>query len=87
MTSPTSHAFQMISILVQLIAVHAQVIYPPGCTEATFPDAKECLAKNWDLGPNAVDKCAPQGPYPVWGEQVYIKDPHNFCMALPSIYI
>ena len=52
----------MISILFAA-AVYAQVKYPPGCTEATFPDPKECLAKNWDLGPDARDRCAPIGKH------------------------
>lgn len=42
-----------------------------------------CAANNYDMG-TAVDKCAPMGPYPVSGQQVYIKDPLNFCINLPD---
>jgi hypothetical protein len=58
--------------------------YPPGCTGPAFPDSNVCLAMNWDLGAEAVDKCAPLGPYPVSGQQVYIQDPLNFCIMLPD---
>jgi hypothetical protein len=52
----------MISLLL-IASAFGQVVYPEGCTEATFPDPKECLAKNWDLGPDARDRCAPVGNY------------------------
>ena len=61
MTLRASQTFQMLTIVLSLAFASAQVVYPPGCTEATFPDAKECLAKNWDLGPSASDRCAPLG--------------------------
>ncbi|ORY50787.1 hypothetical protein BCR33DRAFT_712769 [Rhizoclosmatium globosum] len=32
-----------------------------------------CVEKNWYLG-GIVDQCAPAQPYPVPGQQVYIKD-------------
>jgi hypothetical protein len=60
------------------------VRFPPGCDGPTFPDAQLCLDRNWDLGPDAKDECAPEGPYPIAGEQVYIDDPFNFCIALPN---
>ena len=60
------------------------VTYPPGCVEATFPDSQECIAKNWYLGPQARDRCAPVGPYPIAGMQVYIQDATNFCIMLPD---
>ncbi|KAI8905466.1 hypothetical protein EDD86DRAFT_211541 [Gorgonomyces haynaldii] len=68
-----------------IVPVLAQRRYPPGCGgRQTFPNETLCKELNWDLGPNAVDKCAPYGPYPVSNEQVYIQDPLNFCMILPD---
>ncbi|KAJ2993598.1 hypothetical protein HDV02_002228 [Globomyces sp. JEL0801] len=60
--------------------------YPPACNgNPTFPDTKLCVERNWDLGANAVDPCAPIGEtYPVAGEQVYLQDPVNFCLLLPN---
>ena len=56
----------LVVYLVSLTAtVSARATYPPGCSDATFPDDKECNAKNWYLGPAARDPCAPLGPYPV----------------------
>ncbi|KAI9344949.1 hypothetical protein BDR26DRAFT_856981 [Obelidium mucronatum] len=43
-----------------------------------------CHELNWYLGESNVDKCKPPGPYPVPGEQVYIKDEQNFCINLPN---
>ncbi|KAJ3017737.1 UNVERIFIED_CONTAM: hypothetical protein HDU68_011499 [Siphonaria sp. JEL0065] len=42
-----------------------------------------CSGDNWDRG-NVVDPNAPPGPYPVAGQQVYIKDNWNFCINLPN---
>jgi hypothetical protein len=42
------------------------------------------LERDWNLGPDAVDPCAPLDPSPVSGQQVYIQDPLNFCMILPD---
>ncbi|KAJ3286297.1 hypothetical protein HDU79_006577 [Rhizoclosmatium sp. JEL0117] len=42
-----------------------------------------CVEKNWYLG-DIVDQCAPAKPYPVPGQQVYIKDEQNFCINLPN---
>jgi hypothetical protein len=70
--------------LALLSVVTAQAVYPAGCNGPAFPDAKLCLQMDWNLGPNAVDKCAPLGPYPVSGQQVYIQDPLNFCINLPD---
>ncbi|KAJ3410221.1 hypothetical protein HDV05_004016 [Chytridiales sp. JEL 0842] len=53
------------------------VVAPP-------PDAALCERLNWDLGPDARDPNAPPGPYPIRGKQVYIQDPLNFCLMLPS---
>ncbi|KAJ3339096.1 hypothetical protein HDU91_001073 [Kappamyces sp. JEL0680] len=36
------------------------------------------------VGPEASDPCAPYGPYPVSGQQVYIQDQYNFCIGLPD---
>ena len=36
------------------------------------------------MGADSVDTCAPAGPYPVVGQQVYIQDPQNFCFLLPD---
>ena len=56
----------MISALLFFLShVSCQAIYPPGCSEATFPNSEECIAKNWFLGADAKDSCAPLGPYPV----------------------
>jgi hypothetical protein len=57
---------------------------PPGCFEPTHPDSNECERKNWYLGPDVKDSCAPVGPYPVSGQQVYIQDAVNFCLNLPD---
>jgi len=73
--------------LVSLVAAQIPSVrpkYPPGCYGATFPDHQRCNELGWDLGPNAVDPCAPEGPYPIVGQQVYIQDPLNFCMNLPD---
>jgi len=64
-------------------AMAQNVVYPPGCVEPALPDAEECLRTGWDLG-DSVDPCAPEGPYPVEGQQVYIEDAVNFCIALPN---
>ena len=58
--------------------------YPPGCSEATYPDENVCKEKNFFLGTDAKDKCAPLGPVPVSGEQVFIQDAANFCLNLPD---
>ncbi|KAJ3406243.1 hypothetical protein CcCBS67573_g02527 [Chytriomyces confervae] len=42
-----------------------------------------CSGDNWDRG-DAPDPNAPQGPYPISGEQVYIQDPSNYCINLPN---
>jgi hypothetical protein len=47
-------------------------------------DVIDCASVNWDLGPNAVDPNAPPKPWPVAGQQVYIKDQYNFCINLPN---
>ena len=72
------------ALLFPAIVLAQQPSYPPDCEEATLPDSNECQAKNWYLGPNAKDKCAPLGPVPVSGQQVYIQDPVNFCLLLPD---
>jgi hypothetical protein len=36
------------------------------------------------IGANASDPCAPYGPYPVSGQQIYIQDQFNFCMGFPD---
>ncbi|KAI9329962.1 hypothetical protein BDR26DRAFT_922674 [Obelidium mucronatum] len=48
------------------------------------PNDTVCSGDNWDRGENAVDPNAPPGPYPVAGQQVYIKDVSNFCINLPN---
>ena len=65
-------------------SVASRASYPPGCGDATYPNDKVCEAKNWFLGWDAKDNCAPYGPYPVDGQQVYIKDAVNFCINLPD---
>ncbi|KAI8839754.1 hypothetical protein BJ741DRAFT_598581 [Chytriomyces cf. hyalinus JEL632] len=55
---------------------------PQGCV-GSFPNLTQCQISNWYLG-DTVDRCAPPGPYPVAGQQVYIKDPTNFCINLPN---
>ncbi len=56
----------MISALLFFLShVSSQAIYPPGCSEATFPNSAECIAKDFFLGADAKDPCAPIGPYPV----------------------
>ena len=75
----------MISALfLSTIILAQQPSYPPGCEEATFPNSDECYEKNWFLGYDAKDRCAPLGSIPVRGQQVYIQDPLNFCMLLPD---
>lgn len=74
-------AFLACTAMAQVPSIRPQ--YPPGCEGPTFPDAQECLAKGWDLG-SKQDQCAPVGPYPVVGQQVYIQDPLNFCINLPD---
>jgi hypothetical protein len=64
-----------------LLLAHSLLSQTLNCP--TFPDDKVCRAKNWDLG-DQIDPCAPDGPYPVKGQQVYIKDPRNFCINLPN---
>ncbi|KAI8610357.1 hypothetical protein BC830DRAFT_1146187 [Chytriomyces sp. MP71] len=55
---------------------------PPGCA-GSFPNLTLCAQLNYYLG-DIKDQCAPPGPYPVSGQQVYIKDPTNFCLNLPK---
>ncbi|KAJ3368937.1 hypothetical protein HDU91_000198, partial [Kappamyces sp. JEL0680] len=55
-----------------------------GCLSATYPNQTECEVKKWFLGHGARDPCAPYGPYPVSGQQVYIQDQYNFCIGLPD---
>lgn len=71
-------------LFVLLSGVLCQRIYPEGCNGPTFPNASICLEKNWNLGEDAVDKCAPLNQYPIYGEQVYIQDANNFCFMLPD---
>ena len=61
--------------------VSSQAVYPPGCEEATFPDPDNCAAKNFFLGPDAKDSCAPYGPYPV---SVIFLEPfdHTYSLSL-----
>ncbi|KAJ3008132.1 UNVERIFIED_CONTAM: hypothetical protein HDU68_003218, partial [Siphonaria sp. JEL0065] len=47
------------------------------------PNDPPCSGDNWDRG-NETDPDAPPGPYPVAGQQVYIKDTWNFCINLPN---
>ena len=55
-----------ITSLVSLVSlVSGRATYPPGCSDTTFPNSDECYTKNWYLGPDARDSCAPFGPYPV----------------------
>ncbi|KAJ3023179.1 UNVERIFIED_CONTAM: hypothetical protein HDU68_008745 [Siphonaria sp. JEL0065] len=56
---------------------------PHGCV-GSFPNMTLCHEKNWWLGENPVDPCAPPKPWPVPGQQVYIKDEQNFCLLLPD---
>jgi hypothetical protein len=78
----------MILTILQFVAVLCQpnppIQYPPGCEGHTFPNTTICVERDWNLGPDAVDPCAPPGPYPVAGQQVFIQDPLNFCMILPD---
>jgi hypothetical protein len=85
-TSAIAKAFCLFQFAAVFLAssASAQARYPPGCTEATFPNNEECIAKNWYLGPDARDPCAAIGPYPVSGEQVYLEDATNFCLLLPN---
>ncbi|KAJ3408910.1 hypothetical protein HDV05_004681 [Chytridiales sp. JEL 0842] len=64
------------SILTLAAFAATAVVAPP-------PNATVCEQLNWDLG-DAPDPNAPPGPYPVSGQQVYIQDPLNFCLILPS---
>ncbi|KAJ3022514.1 UNVERIFIED_CONTAM: hypothetical protein HDU68_009066 [Siphonaria sp. JEL0065] len=54
---------------------------PQGCV-GSFPNIPDCLKYNWYLPYN--DTCEPAGPHPIRGQQVYIKDQTNFCIALPN---
>ncbi|KAJ3027649.1 UNVERIFIED_CONTAM: hypothetical protein HDU68_003407 [Siphonaria sp. JEL0065] len=56
---------------------------PQGCV-GSFPNITLCHEKNWWLGENPVDPCAPPKPWPVPGQLVYIKDETNFCINLPD---
>ena len=73
----------VLALLFTLVSAQ-QPPLPAGCLSMTFPDEKECFQKNWFLGNDAKDSCAPPGPYPIPGQQVYIQDPANFCMILPD---
>ncbi|KAJ3405325.1 hypothetical protein HDU80_001556 [Chytriomyces hyalinus] len=55
---------------------------PQGCV-GSFPNLTQCTISNYYLG-DMVDRCAPPLPHPVPGQQVYIKDPTNFCINLPN---
>ncbi|KAI9335303.1 hypothetical protein BDR26DRAFT_866075 [Obelidium mucronatum] len=55
---------------------------PQGCV-GSFPNITLCLERNWHLG-DLKDRCAPPLPHPISGQQVYIKDPTNFCINLPD---
>ncbi|KAI9344951.1 hypothetical protein BDR26DRAFT_856983 [Obelidium mucronatum] len=54
---------------------------PDGCI-GSFPNIPDCEKYNWYLPYD--DPCAPPGPYPISGQQVYIKDATNFCLNLPN---
>ncbi|KAJ3021657.1 UNVERIFIED_CONTAM: hypothetical protein HDU68_009520 [Siphonaria sp. JEL0065] len=56
---------------------------PDGCV-GSFPNLTQCHELNWYLGESNADKCKPAGPFPIPGEQVYIKDEQNFCINLPN---
>ncbi|KAI9344950.1 hypothetical protein BDR26DRAFT_1005778 [Obelidium mucronatum] len=57
---------------------------PAGCV-GSFPNITMCREKNWYLGLDNPDRCKPlSATFPVVGEQVYIKDPVNFCINLPN---
>jgi hypothetical protein len=84
----------MISLLFSAVA--SQIIsYPPwpasqqrfpeGCrNQSTFPDSNEATRTNYNDPNRAPDPCAPLGPRPAIGQQVYIQDPVNFCIVLPD---
>ncbi|KAJ3232373.1 hypothetical protein HDU81_003011 [Chytriomyces hyalinus] len=55
---------------------------PSGCV-GSYPNITMCREKNWYLG-DTVDICKPLIPYPLPGQQVYIKDAINFCINLPN---
>ncbi|KAJ3022512.1 UNVERIFIED_CONTAM: hypothetical protein HDU68_009064 [Siphonaria sp. JEL0065] len=54
---------------------------PTGCV-GSFPNTTICSQLNWHI-PTA-DPCAPLDGIPRPGQQVYIKDQQNFCLALPD---
>ncbi|KAJ3191167.1 hypothetical protein HK101_008009 [Irineochytrium annulatum] len=66
--------------LANLKASHPTYVpYPKG----SFPDIKTCQKDNWNLGTD-YNPYAPPKPWPVKGQQVYIKDEYNFCINLPD---
>ena len=77
----------MISALLFFLShVSSQAVYPPGCSEATFPNSEECIAKDFSLGADAKDSCAPIGPYPVSVRRNKIESTSCRCRAFnPSI--
>ncbi|KAJ3401286.1 hypothetical protein CcCBS67573_g10316 [Chytriomyces confervae] len=79
-----------LAFLVAVSSVSAQFLeggptqpgLPTGCV-GSFPNLTQCTIANYYLG-DTVDRCAPPAPYPVAGQQVYIKDSTNFCLNLPN---
>lgn len=88
--------FEMISLLFALVS--SQIIsyppwpaslqrFPPNCrNQSTFPDSDEATRTNYFAPNRPEDPCAPLGPMPAIGQQVYIQDPINFCIVLPNPY-
>jgi hypothetical protein len=84
----------MISLLFSAIASQtisyppwpaSQQRFPDGCrSQSTFPDSNEAARTNYYEPNRPADPCAPLGPRPAVGQQVYIQDPLNFCINLPD---
>ncbi|KAI9345538.1 hypothetical protein BDR26DRAFT_856234 [Obelidium mucronatum] len=54
---------------------------PKGCV-GSFPNTTRCEQLGWHI--TTPDPCVPLDGIPRPGEQVYLKDPQNFCIMLPN---